>query len=99
MDFFKKETIFFKECSIVSACVSAMTTGGLLYPLLFLRRNLQLHVDFKEQATASRIIRTTWSVAGARGFYAGCLPHLVQLCPQMMLGMALFEWTCEWLKE
>lgn len=81
---------FLWQCG-AAAGASAVVGGTLTYPLLFLRRNMQMEVAFPEQRSLATIVSTTYREFGARGFYRGLAPHLLSLGPQMTLGLVLFE--------
>lgn len=83
----------------LAASASSVVSGFLCYPLLYMRRNLQLPVEFEEQKTWKSIMRVSYARGGVREFYRGCGAHLLQLCPQMAVGMLLFETFRQKLSE
>lgn len=85
--------------SAAAAGTSALVGGTLTYPLVFLRRNMQIEVTCPEQRTLRSIVSTTYSQYGKRGFYRGLAPHLMSLVPQMTVGLLLFEAGRDYLKR
>jgi hypothetical protein len=77
--------------AIAAALGSSTISICALYPLVIVRRNLQM-IRSAESLSAVTVARNTWKSLGIRGFYRGIVPQFVQLTPQNILGFVLFEY-------
>lgn len=73
--------------SAVAAVGAACASSVIAYPLITLRRNMQMI----NHAGALELARNTWRTLGAGGFYRGFAPHLLQVVPQNAMAWYLFE--------
>jgi solute carrier family 25 thiamine pyrophosphate transporter 19 len=77
--------------SVVSGALSGLTASVVVYPLDLLRTRLAVQREPRLYNGLLDAIRTIWVKEGARGFYAGLEPTIVEIVPYVALQFYFYE--------
>jgi len=76
--------------AVVSSSISAAISCTINYPLVVIRRRLQV-LPVPPEKSIRFMSKKLWQQHGVRGFFVGIVPFYLQIVPQIAVSFSVFE--------